>query len=564
MDGGIFVCYRRQDSAGYAGRLYDRLEAEFGDDRVFMDVEAIEPGAVFAEVIARQVARCRVLLVMIGPEWLAPDGTGTRRLERPDDYVRLEVESALRHDVWVIPVLIDDTRMPEERELPPSLKRLAGRHAWSLSSTRFHFDCSRLIETIHRVVDEERATVYHGSRGPVVSHAEVDFGRLVVGSPSPVRTIQVGRGGGPVTAAVRADRPWIAVDQSHDLLRLRIDTAVVGRLDGELLISDESGQTAVRVRAEVLPRPVSTERPPPYGTAGRAPSGARADSRTGAPAGRPGPDRLDVRRTGGPPGRPGPDRLDVRRTSGPPGPPTPDRLHVRRAGGPPGPPTPDRLDVRRTGAPPGPPTPDPLHIPDGGRRHTGPRRRGVVVAAGLVVLLAAGLGLWAVLRVSSDQPGRLDDVAASFPAEFATLNGHVGSRDLPHLAGYFGPDGARIRAVLTDRGFSRGYVHAMESHRSDERLSLMIIEVRSPDAARRADADVSSCRGQSGTTNFDVTGVPGATGRRCLDPRSGSPVQEVSLTRDRRLYRLKLEKLVAPTSTEEIQDLARQQAEVSR
>jgi hypothetical protein len=495
MDSGIFVCYRRQDSAGYAGRLYDRLEAEFGDDRVFMDVEAIEPGAVFAEVIAGQVARCRVLLVMIGPEWLAPDGAGTRRLERPDDYVRLEVESALQHEVWVIPVLIEDTRMPDEEDLPPSLKPLAGRQAWSLSLTRFHFDCSRLIETINRVLGEERATVDGGSRGPVVSHAEVDFGRLMVGSRSPVRTIQ---GGGPVTATVRADRPWIAVDQAHDLLRLRIDTAVVGRLDGALLISDETGQTAVRVRAEVLARPVSTERPPPADTGG----------------------------------------------------------HARRA---------DRADGR-TGARPGPPTPDRLDVPDGGP-DTGHRRRGVLVAAGLVVLLAAGLGLWAVLGGSSGQPGQLDDVAASFPAEFVTLPGHVGSQDLPHLVGYFGPDRAevaRIRAVLTDQGFSRGYVHAMKSRLTDELLSLMIIEVRSPDAARQADADLSACRGQSGTTTFDVSGVPGATGRQCLDPRSRSRVQEVSFTRDRRFYRLKLEKLVAPTSTEEIQDLARQQAEASR
>ena len=193
-----------------------------------MDVEAIEPGAVFAEVIARQVARCRVLLVMIGPAWLAPDGTGTRRLERPHDYVRLEVESALRHDVWVIPVLIEDAQMPADDDLPTP--QTAGRPARVVVVLDpVHFDCSRLIETIHRVLGEERATVDDGGRGPFVSHAEVDFGRLVVGSPSPVRTIQVGRGSGPVTATVRADRPWIAVDQAHDLLRLRIDTAVVGR-----------------------------------------------------------------------------------------------------------------------------------------------------------------------------------------------------------------------------------------------------------------------------------------------------------------------------------------------
>jgi len=195
------------------------------------------------------------------------------------------------------------------------------------------------------------------------------------------------------------------------------------------------------------------------------------------------------------------------------------------------------------------------------------------VAAGLVVLLAAGLGLWAVLRGSSGQPdqpgqpGQLDDVAASFPAQFVTRDRHVGSEDLSHLVGYFGKDPAeraRIQAVLVDRGFSRGYVHAMWSPRTGELLSLMIIEVRSADAARQAGGDLSACRGQSGTPTFDVSGVPGATGRQCADPRSGAPVQEVSFARDRRFFRMKLEKLVSPTSTEEIQDLARRQAEVSR
>ena len=500
MDGGIFVCYRRQDSAGYAGRLYDRLEAEFGDDRVFMDVEAIEPGAVFAEVIAERISRCLVLLVMIGPEWLTAEGHGTRRIERPDDFVRLEVESALRQDVWVIPVLIEETRMPEVDDLPRSLAPLAGRHASSLSSTRFHFDCSRLIETIHRVLGEERATVDGGSRrvpGPVVSHAEIDFGTLLVGSPSPVRTIQVGRGGGPVTATVRADRPWIAVDRADDQLRLHIDTAVVGRLDGELLISDESGQTAVPVRAVVRPRPAPAVPPGPRG------DGRRAHSEVGA----------------------------ARSTVRPP---------------------PDPSGPGPLGVPAAPPT--------GARR----RRRGVLVAAGLAVLLAAGLGLWLVRGGPSGEVDQLENVAVSFPAEFVSLQGHVGSQDLPHLAGYFGSPAevARIRAKLTDLGFSRGYLNVMESRGTDEVLALMIIEVRSPEAASQAVTQLSACRNQSDATPFDVPGVAGATGRQCRD--GGEWVQEVRFTRDRRLYRLKLQHLVDPASTDRILDLARRQAEVSR
>ena len=164
------------------------------------------------------------------------------------------------------------------------------------------------------------------------------------------------------------------------------------------------------------------------------------------------------------------------------------------------------------------------------------------------------------------QPGQLDGVAASFPAEFVTWDRHVGSEDLSHLVGYFGTD--RPRSTGSEpywwTGGSAAATCTHASPRTGELLSLMIIEVRSADAARQAGGDLSACRGQSGTPTFDVSGVPGATGRRCAAPRSGAPVQEVSFTRDRRFYRLKLEKLVSPTSTEEIQDLARRQAEVSR
>ena len=88
---GIFISYRRDDSAGYAGRLYDRLSAHFGADRVFMDVEGIEPGTDFVDAIERAVASCRVLIVLIGDEWLnAKDTSGRRRLDDPHDFIRLE------------------------------------------------------------------------------------------------------------------------------------------------------------------------------------------------------------------------------------------------------------------------------------------------------------------------------------------------------------------------------------------------------------------------------------------------------------------------------------------
>ena len=93
---GIFISYRRDDSSGHAGRLYDHLSAHFGPDKLFMDVDTIEPGMDFVEVIEQAVGSCEVLIEVIGNEWLdAIDDAGRRRLDKPEDYVRLEIKAAL-------------------------------------------------------------------------------------------------------------------------------------------------------------------------------------------------------------------------------------------------------------------------------------------------------------------------------------------------------------------------------------------------------------------------------------------------------------------------------------
>ena len=128
--GGIFISYRRDDTPFAAGRLFDRLAGHFGRDRVFQDIDSIEPGDDFVEVITRAVGSCAVLLVLIGDRWLtAADEEGQRRLDNPADFVRLEIEAALTRNVRVIPVLIDAARLPRTEELPASvagLVRLAG------------------------------------------------------------------------------------------------------------------------------------------------------------------------------------------------------------------------------------------------------------------------------------------------------------------------------------------------------------------------------------------------------------------------------------------------------
>src|SRR5215469_947704 len=149
--GGIFVSYRRRESSYPAGRLYDRLADRFGEGQVFMDVDAIEPGVDFAEEISRAVTACKVLLAVIGPHWLtATDEQGRRRLDDPDDIVRLEIEAALARDVRVIPILVEGTVMPGRKDLPESLAGLARLNAPSMRHETFRSDAGRLVTAIER------------------------------------------------------------------------------------------------------------------------------------------------------------------------------------------------------------------------------------------------------------------------------------------------------------------------------------------------------------------------------------------------------------------------------
>lgn len=147
----IFISYRRDDSSGYAGRLYDRLAAHFGRPNVFMDIEALEPGVDFVEGIDEAMASCGALVVLIGSEWLPiSDPQGRRRLDNPNDFIRLEIANALRRNLCVLPVLVNGAAMPTEEELPPELAPLARRQAQELSNTRWDYDVSRLIEALER------------------------------------------------------------------------------------------------------------------------------------------------------------------------------------------------------------------------------------------------------------------------------------------------------------------------------------------------------------------------------------------------------------------------------
>lgn len=145
----IFISYRRDDTAGYAGRLYDRLRGSFAKERLFMDIDNIPPGHDFVEVLDNAIASCNVVLVLIGKQWLTITGTdGARRLDDPHDFVRLEIAAALRRNIRVIPVLVRGATMPPESALPPDLRAMARRQAFAITDDDFHHDVDRLIAAI--------------------------------------------------------------------------------------------------------------------------------------------------------------------------------------------------------------------------------------------------------------------------------------------------------------------------------------------------------------------------------------------------------------------------------
>ncbi len=154
---GIFINYRRDDAPGVAGRLYDHLARKFTRGRLFIDVDAIKPGLDFVKQLDTQVSQCDALLAVIGPHWLtATDSKGKRRLDDPHDYVRIEIASALKRDIPVIPVLIDGAEMPAEADLPEDLAPLARRHALELRHTRFASDADAIVSALHTVLPETK------------------------------------------------------------------------------------------------------------------------------------------------------------------------------------------------------------------------------------------------------------------------------------------------------------------------------------------------------------------------------------------------------------------------
>lgn len=166
----IFLSYRRADERGTTGRLYDHLAQAFGKEAIFYDVETIPRGVDFREYIDQTIRTCKVVLVVIGPVWATLTDAKGRRLDQVNDPVRIEVETALRWNKKIIPVLTDDARMPAEADLPATIERLASQNASQMHNNQyFEQDINTLLDDITRMGVARRV------QGPIINPPSAGF-----------------------------------------------------------------------------------------------------------------------------------------------------------------------------------------------------------------------------------------------------------------------------------------------------------------------------------------------------------------------------------------------------
>ncbi|HVR95801.1 MAG TPA: toll/interleukin-1 receptor domain-containing protein, partial [Thermoanaerobaculia bacterium] len=159
MAGKIFLCYRREDSAGHAGRIYDRLNQRF-PGRVFMDVAGIGIGSRWAEVIEQTLGSCEAAVILIGSRWLERRADGTRRIDDPQDSLRAEITTALRLNLKIVPLLVAGAAVPHENELPQDVAPILDWQALRIDDDDFDHDSSRLIQSLERQI-KDRGTDLH-------------------------------------------------------------------------------------------------------------------------------------------------------------------------------------------------------------------------------------------------------------------------------------------------------------------------------------------------------------------------------------------------------------------
>lgn len=165
----IFISYRRGDSAGAAGRIFDRLSAHFGADSVFVDIGRIPLGVDVSTALEQEISQCNVVLALIGATWVS-------RLSEPTDLIRLEIGLALAQGKVVVPILLDGAAMPAASELPDELRPVAYRNAVSVGyGPSFHRDVDILINSLERLPPLDEVTSSPAARHQATPEISVDF-----------------------------------------------------------------------------------------------------------------------------------------------------------------------------------------------------------------------------------------------------------------------------------------------------------------------------------------------------------------------------------------------------
>ena len=250
--GSIFISYRREDSAGEAGRLAEHLARRFGEDRVFIDIDAIAPGTDFVVALDRALTDTKVVLVLIGRQWLGmTNANGVRRLDDPADFVRREIESALERGTWVLPVLVQNVAMPSARDLPPAIEKLASRQAMAIQHEEFNDDSARLADAIARLLDPT------APRTPIWKRPSMIAGAIAVLALLGFAAMRWGGSAAPATAVVDSAQVT-RQKQVDDIVRVATDQRgrrqfadAMATLDGAMNIANADVSQAKTLQQDI-------------------------------------------------------------------------------------------------------------------------------------------------------------------------------------------------------------------------------------------------------------------------------------------------------------------------
>src|SRR5271154_960107 len=223
----ISISYRRADSEAMTGRIFDRLISHFGKDAIFRDIDDIPPGIDFRVHINETLRKTNILLAIVGPGWLGALSGGLDRIHEESDPVRVEVETALRRRVPIIPILIGSTRMPSSDQLPPSLKDFAFRNAVKLDTGQdFDYHMDRLIRAMDAILGQT-------SKSPPSGETKIPAGPAKSSPPSRETKIPSSSAKSSSTAERQAAAFFDAPRRKDTGTRAAVSSAASDRQTGE-------------------------------------------------------------------------------------------------------------------------------------------------------------------------------------------------------------------------------------------------------------------------------------------------------------------------------------------